>query len=173
MLDPEDYSRMLIINGTLSTWSGAGDTALHKDSGQAEFLSPYYAITSNIFVQNITGVYLDENASAGTLAAGSDIYIFYSSAEPLSPDGIGISLEPAGIITHNSTVEYSVHSNLTYSLNATLGGTELIASNGSITIDASLFPMADIGATASTKTNARAASEMAVLFFMKFNLKLI
>ena len=140
MLDPEDYSRMLIINGTLSTWSGAGDTALHMDSGQAEFLSPYYAITSNIFVQNITGVYLDENASAGTLAAGSDIYIFYSSAEPLSPDGIGISLEPAGIITHNSTVEYSVHSNLTYSLNATLGGTELKASNGSITIDASLFP---------------------------------
>ena len=154
LLDPENYSRMLITNGTLNSWSGSGDTALHMDSGQAEFLSPYYAIMSNIFVQNITGVYIDENASAGTLAAGSDIYIFYGSAEPLSPDGISISLEPAGIITHNSTVGYSVHSNLTYSLNAAIGGTDLAASNGSITINASLFPTGTYRLTVTARNMA-------------------
>ena len=159
-VDPGNYSRMLMINGSLNTWSGNGVGALHMASGQAEFLSQDSVIISNIFVQNVTGVYLNANASAGALAAGSDLYIFYSTAEPLSPDGIAVRLGPSGIITHNSTVGYSVESNLTYSLNVTLDGTELPASNGSIAINASLFPTGTYRLTATASNIAGYSSSV-------------
>ncbi|MCL4306769.1 MAG: hypothetical protein M1302_00655 [Candidatus Thermoplasmatota archaeon] len=155
-----NYSRMLMINGSLDTWSGSGGAALHMASGQAEFLVHDSVILSNIFVRNITGVYLDANASAGAVAAGNNLYIFYSTSEPLSPDGIAVRLDPVGIITHNSTVGYSVESNLTYSLNVTLDGTGLPASNGNIAINASLFPTGTYRLTATASNIAGYSSSV-------------
>ncbi len=159
-VNPDNYSQMLMISGGIDTWSDLGGIAVRTLSEQMEFLTPDAIIVSNIFLQNVTSAYLDFNASAGALAAGSDIYIFYSNSEPLSHQGILMKLDPAGIITQNSTVRYSVVSNLTYSLNVTLNGVPLPAGNGNITIDIWDFPTGIYRLTATATNIAGYSSSM-------------
>ena len=114
---------------------------------------------SSLYVRNNTGIYFidhnciaytnvnansqfvafDRNGSRGLSIDNRTITLYSNTGNPFSPDNITIKSSVPGIIRGDTSINYTVNSNLNYTVSAKLGNVELYPENGTVNISSSSF----------------------------------
>lgn len=143
-----------IINDHLDFYAGShGMSYLSTDKG-ISYLTGSGIIDTNVNVENLSGLWINSNASLGVASNQSTLFLFYRNGIPLSPYTINISVEKVGVVTGNISLPYSVSSSLAYSVKAYLNGSQLMLNRSDVLLNISSFKSGNYMLTLKAENSA-------------------
>lgn len=91
---------------------------------------------SNIYPTNIAAgssyLYISKNLSFGLGIYGNSVVLYYNGSTPYSGDNISVGFNPPSVLTGNVSLNYSVKSQLNYSVKAVIGNMSLVPIAGKL-----------------------------------------